>query len=524
MYDLIIKNGTVIDGTLAPQRRSDVAITDGKLVISPDLSHEAAHEIVDASGWCIAPGFIDVNTHADVTGTLLNNPSQDSLVRQGVTTVLCGTSGASLAPLIAPEAIYSVQKWASQGTLNINWHTVGEFLQIIRSRGVVPHVGMFVGHTTLRRGVVGDAQRALTESERTRVAQVLEQAMEEGALGLSTALHYSHARDADDAELSALLAVVARHNGTHVVSVSGLDSTELLSTVTTAIERSRATGVALHITHIKAVGDEGMPTMMEVLRCIADASQTIRISADVYPYTTMTAALYTLLPPAVTDGGRRMMLSRLRDASTRAEVIAHMNARSFCPLRSARVASSKLRHSIRGKTFEEMARERGVSVPEVAVELLLASDGHVTVFLDSVNEEALVAALQSPHVVVASNGAGYSVRDRERGDAVHPRSFGAFARLLGHYVRERRILSPEAAIHKITAQPAELFGLRNFGVLRDGAPADVVLFDPKTITDRATIQQPFRYAQGIHGVIVDGRWVMRTEQVARTTHRMTENQ
>ncbi len=513
MYDIIIKNGTIIDGTLAPMARKDIAIQDGKIVAIGDLSHEVAHEVYDATGQYVTPGFIDVNNHSDAYWKIFNNPTMDSLVRQGVTTVIGGHSGASLAPLLSPEMIKGVQKWTDVSHVNINWRTMAEFLTTVKQRGLAIHFGTLVGHATLRRGFLHDEQRALTEKELAQAEAMLENALRDGALGLSTALLYTHARSTTHEELVRLANVVARYNGVYAVYLSD-EMDGIIDALADAITIARETGVRLHITHLKAVGKQFWPLMHKVLEMLDTAQgDGIIISADIYPYTVMSAVLYTLLPQWVTDGGRTMMLARLRDADTRAKVVAQMREQSQLNIGTAVISVAPIMKQLSHRRIADIAQAQEKSVEDVVIDILLASHGHAIVLLDALSEEGLRAAMVQNNTILASNGGGYIEDDWQTGELIHPRSFGAFARFLGHYVRHSKLLSWEEAIHKITALPAERFGITCRGKLAENLVADITIFDPDRIIDRATLRQPYRYADGITAVLVGGTFVLRDDVV-----------
>jgi N-acyl-D-amino-acid deacylase len=515
MYDIIIKNGTVIDGSGQPMAQRDVAIQDGMIVAVDDLSHEVAHEFYDAAGKYVMPGIIDVNNHSDAYWKIFDNPSLDSLVHQGVTTVIGGNSGASLAPLLTPEMIKGIQKWTDVSHVNINWRSMREFLEIVKQRGVATNFGTLVGHGTLRRAMLGDEQRELSDDELEQVAAVLDQALSEGAFGLSTALLYAHARSATHEELVRLAHVVAQHDGVYVAYLSD-EMDGVLDALEDVIAIAREANVRIHIAHLKTVGQENWPLMHRVLSAIEDARGTgVRITSDVYPYTVMSAVLYTLLPDWVTDGGRTMMLARLKDAETRARVVTEMQAYSHINLADAVLSMSPLVKQVARRRLGDIAQVQERSVEEVVIDVLLASRGRAAVLLDAVGAEGLAAAVRDNNVMIASNGGGYRVEDWQTGEVVHPRNFGAFPRFFAQYVREAHDgLSWEAAVRKVTSLPAEHFGIAQRGMIAPRMIADIAIIDPETIVDHATLEQPYQYATGVDAVLVGGAFAMRDGMVS----------
>jgi len=509
MYDILIKNGTVIDGTGAPMTKKDIAIQDGVIAAIDDLSHEIAHEVYDATDRYITPGFIDVNNHSDAYWKIFTNPTLDSLVHQGVTTIIGGNSGASLAPLLTPDMIKGVRKWTDVSRVNVNWRTMQEFFDVVASRKLAVNFGSLVGHSTLRRALLHDEQRALTADELDKVAQMLDNALRDGALGLSTALLYAHARSATREELVRLAQIVARYDGVYVAYLSD-EMDGLLDALADVIAIAREAGVRLHIAHLKAVGKENWPLMHQALTALNEAREEgLIVTSDVYPYTMMSAVLYTLLPQWVTDGGRTMMLARLKDPQTRAQVVDAMRDNPQIDLGEAIVSVSPIVKQLSRRKIADIARAQEKSVEETIIDLLLASNGQAIVLLDALGEDGVRAALAQKNVMVASNGGGYAEKDWQTGELIHPRSFGAFARLLGHYVRDEHVLSWEDAIHKITALPAQQFGLARRGQLAKGMIADIAIVDPATIAQRATTEQPYRYADGVTAVLIGGLFVLR---------------
>ncbi len=513
MYDILIKNGTVIDGTGAPMRKSDVAIQDGRIVAVDDLSHEVAHDVYDASGKYVVPGFIDVNNHSDAYWKIFTNPTLDSLVHQGVTTIIGGNSGASLAPLLSPDMIKGVQKWTDVSRVNVNWRTQKEFLGIIEKRDIAINFGTLVGHATLRRALLHDQQRELTEDELEQVVFMLKNALRDGALGLSTALLYAHARTATREELVRLAAVVAQHNGIYVTYLS--DEMEgIVEALEEAIDIARETGVRIHISHLKSVGKGNWPLMHKALAVIMRAHEEgVEITCDVYPYTMMSAVLYTLLPQWVTDGGRALMLARLKDPQIRAKVIEEMRHQQHIDLGEAVISVSPIIKRLSRRRIADIALSQEKSAEEVVIDILLASNGHVVVLLNALGEEGLRAAMKQKTTMIASNGGGYSEDDWQTGEVIHPRSFGAFARFLARYVRSDSVISWEDAIHRITSLPAKQFGIADRGMIAKTMSADIAIFDPKIFSDKATVAQPYQYAQGMEAVLIAGEFVLRNNDI-----------
>jgi N-acyl-D-amino-acid deacylase len=329
MYDIIIKNGTVIDGTGSRMFRADIGIKEDKIRAIGDLGHDVAEKTIDAEGCYVAPGFVDVNNHSDTHWQIFSNPRLESLVYQGVTTIVGGNCGSSLAPLADQSLLQSIQKWTDIRKVNLNWLSMGEFLEELEHRRLAVNFATLAGHGTLRRGLTRDEARNLREDEFRVELKMLKQALKEGALGLSSGLAYAHIRRASREELSLLAEAVRKYDGVHVFHLRG-ESTDLLKSLEEAILSAKSAGVKLHVSHLKAVGEDAWPLMEKALYLIETAQANgVDISFDVYPYTHTGSVLYTLLPEWVTDGGRKMMLERLKDPSIRHEAVRELQLKKW---------------------------------------------------------------------------------------------------------------------------------------------------------------------------------------------------
>jgi len=327
MYDILIKKGTVIDGSGRPMFQADVAIRDGVIMAVGDLSHERGEQEIDATGKYIAPGFIDVNSHSDTYWQLFKNPFQESLLYQGVTTIIGGNSGSSLAPLTSSETIRSIQKWTDVQRINFNWLRMNEYLAELKQRGLGVNFATLVGHGTLRRGVMHDVARTITPDDISIMKTLLQTALKEGAIGLSTGLHYTHARDAGAREITTLVREVALKEGVYATYIRD-EEAGLVGAVEEALAVAKETDVTLHISHLKAVGEANWPLMHQVLELIeVKALEGIKVTFDVYPYTQTGSVLYTLFPEWITKDGRQMMMAKLRDPQTRQAVLRDLKSK-----------------------------------------------------------------------------------------------------------------------------------------------------------------------------------------------------
>lgn len=516
MYDILIKNGTIIDGSGRPMYRADVAIREDKIVALGDFSHARAEKEIDATGQYVTPGFVDVNNHSDTYWQLLSNPHLESMLRQGVTTIIGGNSGSSLAPFADKSVIRSIQKWTDVEQINFNWLSMEEFLREVEKRRPGVNFVTLVGHGTIRRGAMKDETRTITPDEITLMQRFLKTALKEGAIGFSTGLKYTHARGAGARELIALTQTVAAFEGVYATYIRDEEG-DLVKAVEEALMVAREAQVPIHISHLKAVGEKNWHLMDEVFNLIETAALNgIAVTFDVYPYTSTGSVLYTLLPEWVTQHGRKMMIEQLKDRQTYLSVLRDMHKEEV-DYSQVLISASTVSKMLSRRKISEIADLQGKSPQEVVLDLLLASDGRAIVSMEALSEKNVLKAIQHPFSIISSNGVGYNIAHRETGDLVHPRNFGTFPKVFAEYVRKQKALSWEEAVHKMTGKPALKFKLEKRGLIETGFFADVVIFDPEKIEDTATMDEPYRYPVGISHVLLRGR--MALEQGALSLER-----
>ncbi len=508
MYDFLIKNGMVVDGTGSPKRRADVALRDGVIIAIGNLEHAQAAVVVDATGKIVAPGFIDVNNHSDVYWQIFRNPRLDSLVTQGITTIIGGNAGSSLAPLTRKQDIRSIQKWTDVDHINFNWLSVKEFLDELERKKIGINFAMLAGHGTMRRGVMHDQSRSITPEEISMMKKLLHEALADGVYGMSTGLKYTHALSAAPREIVEFAKMLKKENAVYATYIRN-EAAGVVTAVEEAILVGIDTKIPVHISHLKAVYEENWPKFDEVLERIDTAVlRGIPVSFDIYPYTSTSSVLYTLLPEWVTRKGRIVMLAQLKEPRIRAQVIQDMQTEAH-NYQDLVVAVSRVNTVAGHKKISDIAALQGVTCEEAVINVLLASEGRAIVSHEVLSPLNVEKALASPHSVVSSNGVGYALDHGKTGDFVHPRNFGAFPRVLGEYVRKKKILSLEEAIHKMTGKPATIFQIEKRGLLKKGYAADVVVFDPETIIDHATLADPYQHSEGIDFVFVNGKAVVK---------------
>jgi N-acyl-D-amino-acid deacylase len=500
MYDILIKNGEVIDGTgKKPKYRQDIAVSNGKIVDLSESIHESKGKIViDAEGKIIAPGFIDIQNHSDSYWTLFDQPESTSLLSQGITTVIVGNCGSSLAPLPSAESIKTIQKWHNLAGININWTSFAEFLHALDKK-IGVNVGSLVGHATLRRGLLGDGVRKATSDEIKIMDKLLWQALSQGAFGLSMGLVYSHEVNSSTEELLELaknlkvrdsyLSVHLRSEGSHV-----------LESLDEAIELANKAQVPLKISHFKIQNKKNWELGKRALKKIEDAyHKGLDITFDMYPYHTSWAVLYTYLPKWAYEGGRAEILKMIDSPVERKKIHEFLLTQEY-DYKNIIVATSEGNSGFIGKSIADIAKNSGVSGPEALLNVLKACSTQAVGFDRNLSDELVEEFLISPLSMIATDGAGYS---KETANLVHPRCYGAMPKFLA-WVHEKKKITWEEAIRKITSEPARLLGLPDRGRIAKNAIADIVIFDPAKITDKASYTKPFQISSGINDVILNG--------------------
>jgi N-acyl-D-amino-acid deacylase len=515
-YDVIIRNGIVHDGRGGPGVRADVAIAGDRIAATGDLSRARAATEVDATGLVVAPGFI--NTLSWATTSLIHDGRGMSDLLQGVTLVVFG-EGTSPGPL--NEAM-RVEQLAAQSDIrfDIEWTTLGEYLEYLEQRGVSPNVASHVGATTVRIHELGYEDRAPTPAELDRMRKLVRHAMEEGALGVGSSLIYAPAFYAGTAELIALAEEAGRYGGIYTSHMRS-EGNAFLEALDELITIAREADVPAQVYHLKAAGEDNWPKMdTAIARIEAARAQGLRITAEMYTYTAGATGLNAAMPPWVQEGGFDRWRERLQDPAIRARLLHEMRTptdewESLYLLAGDpdRVILVSFREDslqyLTGRTLGDVARMRGTSPEETAMDLVVQDGSRVGVVYHLMSEENVRRQVQLPWMAFGSDASALAAEGVFLRSNPHPRAYGNFARLLGKYVREEGLVPLGEAIRRLTSFPAENLGLRHRGALEPGFHADVVVFDPATITDHATFQDPHQYATGVHHVWVNGVQVVR---------------
>jgi N-acyl-D-amino-acid deacylase len=515
-YDVLVRGGTVYDGSGGPPRRADVGVRGDRVAAVGDLSAAAARTVVDASGLAVAPGFVNVLSWA--TDDLLADPRSQSDLRQGVTTEVFG-EGESYGPW--SEAMKR-RRLAMQGDFRfeIDWTTLGDYLRRLERRGVTPNVASFVGTGTLREHVVGLDDVRATPAQLDAMRELLRREMEDGALGIGSSLIYAPDAYNSHEELVALARVAARHGGSYLTHMRS-EGDRLLEAVEETIRVAREAGIAAEIYHLKAAGEANWPKLEGVVaRIEAARREGLRVSANMYTYTAGATGFDACLPPWSREGGWSAVFARLRDGATRERILREMRAgdagfENLCRLAGSpeRIRLVAFRNEalkpLTGKTLGEVAASRGRTPEDTVLDLVVEDGSRVGVVFFLMSEENVRRQVRLPWVAFGSDAGSMAPEGVFLKSSTHPRAYGNFARLLGRYVREEGLLTLEEAVRRLSSMPAENLGLDRRGRLVAGHFADVVVFDPATVADRATYENPHQYAVGVRHVLVNGVVVLR---------------
>ena len=499
--DLVLRGGTVFDGTDTPPIDADVAITGGRIsAIGPRLAAGGGEEI-DVRGMAVVPGFIDIHSHGD--GSLSEDPRAASVVRQGVTTIIAGQDGGSRAPSRREDGP----------------KTMAEVFATIDQVQPAVNVASMVGLGTVRGVVVGQDDRPATPAELAQMVDLVRQALADGACGASTGLEYTPGAFASLEELIALCKPLAERGLPYSTHMRNEDD-HLLEAVNEAIAVATGAGCPLQISHLKTQGQRNWPKIDTVLARIESVKASgLDIAFDRYPYIAYQTGLSNLFPASSRDGGTDAFLARLADPTTGAQLRALAAAKAesiggwdHVMITSVRAAEDK---AAEGQRLGTYAKSIGAPPDELTVALLTRSGGNVGMVGFAMSEENLARFLAHPLGMVCSDGGAYAVDGPARRGHPHPRGLGSFPRVLGHFVRDTKALTMEQAVWKMSGFPASRVQLADRGRLRVGAAADVVVFDPATVADRATFTDPFQYPVGIPHVLVNGAFAVRDgEQTA----------
>jgi N-acyl-D-amino-acid deacylase len=516
-FDVVIAGGTVYDGTGAPGVRADIGIAGDRITaIAPSLDPASARTAIDASGLAVSPGFINMLSWA--TESLIADGRSQSDIRQGVTTEIFG-EGSSMGPVTEEMRT----RWTRrQGNIkyDITWTTLAEYLQFLEKKGVAPNVASFIGAATIREHVVGLDDRRPTDRELELMQQLVRREMADGALGIGSSLIYAPGFYATTEELIALAKAAGEYQGKYISHMRS-EGNRLEEAVGELIRIAREAGVPAEIYHLKAAGERNWPKMDRVLGTVESArAGGLKITADMYMYTAGATGLDAALPPSALSGGWDALFDRIRNPVERAKIRAaivtptdewenlYLAAGSAERVLLVDFKNERLRH-LTGRTLASVAAERQQKPEDTILDLILEDESRVGTVYFLMAEENLKKQLKKPWVSLGSDGGSMAPEGVFLASNPHPRAYGNVARLLGKYVREEKVITLADAVRRLSGLPAENLGLDRRGLLKEGHFADVAVFDPAAIADRATFEKPHQYAVGMKHVFVNGQIVLK---------------
>jgi N-acyl-D-amino-acid deacylase len=514
-FDVIIRGGDVYDGTGSPPVHVDIGITGDRIAAIDDLKAATAPTIIDAKGLAVAPGFINMLSHSEAS--LIVDGRSMSELKQGITTQIFGEF--SMGPL---NDAMKQRIIANQGNVkfDIQWSTLAEYLTWLEKRGISQNIASFIGAPTIREYVIGLEDKPPTPEQLDQMRELVRREMEAGALGITTALIYPPAFFAKTDELIELCKVAARYKGKYTAHMRS-EGNQLIEAIQETLRIGREAGLPVEIYHLKAAGESNWPKMEQAIALIEDARRKgVKITADMYMYPAGGTGLDAAMPPWVFDGGQEAAYKRLKEPATRSKIAAEIRTPtnswenlyllSGSPDRILLLGfKSDALKPLSGKTLAEVARLRGKDPVETIMDLVLEDRSRIGTIYFLMSEENIRKQIRQPWVAFGSDGASMAPEGVFAKSSAHPRFYGNFARLLGKYVRDEKVITVGEAVRRLSSLPATNLGLDHRGLLERGMFADVVVFDPDTIGDRATFEQPHQYSVGVKHVFVNGAQVLK---------------
>jgi N-acyl-D-amino-acid deacylase len=506
MFDILIKDGEILDGTGKPGYIADIAISEDRIVDIGSFPQETATRFIHANGLTVTPGFVDIHSHTDIS--LFVNPRAESKIRQGITTEVSGNCGATPFPY-DKNRISGTQKVLARYELELDWLTCGEFLARLEKQGIGINYATFVGQGNIRSAVMGEDDREPTSEEIKQMQNQVAKAMEEGAFGLSTGLIYPPGSFAKTQEIVELAKTAAKYGGIYSTHMRS-EGKFLLEAIEEAITICRDGEIPLQISHLKVSGNRNWGKAKLAVEKIANARNAgLPVSADRYTYIASATGLDSLIPMWAQDGGNDAMLARLRDPEKRTRIIDEMveNIGEESGWEDTLVSNvvTEPNKRFEGKNLKEIAELRDQEITEAILDLLIEEEGQVSAIFFSMNEEETDYILSQPFVSIGTDAGAKAPYGLMSEGKPHPRAYGTFPRALAYYCREKKLFSLPEAVRKMTWVNAEKVGLTDRGKIGKGKYADLVIFNPATVTDTATFLDPHQFPKGIEFVIVNGK-------------------
>ncbi len=501
MYDIVIRAGTIMDGTGSAGYKADVAIAGDNIAAIGKLPVDAARSEIDASGKVVCPGFIDIHTHTDFS--LLVNPQAESKIRQGVTTEVGGNCGGSIAP-IGKDLLQETQKSLDKYGIDVDWRDMDEFLGRLEDTEPGINFATFVGNGTVRGAVMGLAERQPTSVEVRKMKEEVATAIRQGAMGLSTGLIYTPSVYASTEEIVELAKVASQHNGIYASHIRGEGAT-LFEAIQEAVTIGEQARIGVQIAHFKAYGEKNWGKAERALEMVDEARERgIDVTADRYPYLAGSTGLAAILPIWSRDGGTEVMLERLRDpgASDKIKADLEVKARDTTDYWGRTILCTD------GSTVTDAAKERGMEPIDFVCQFLIEKEGQVQICHFGMSQEDANLIIKHQQVMIASDSSAKAPYGELGKGNPHPRGYGTFPRAIQEYVRERELVSLPEMIRKMTSMPADRLELIRRGRLKEGNYADICIFDYEDVRDNATYAEPHQYPDGIEYVLVNGQVVI----------------
>lgn len=484
---ILIKSAQIIDGTGKPPYRADVLLKNDRISAIGDFPEKSADKVIAAAGMYLSPGFIDVQSSADHYLGLFTNPSQDDFLLQGVTTAFGGHCGSSLAPLLY-GTLESIRKWTNPNQVNVNWHTVGEYLNVLGGLKLGINFGTLIGHSTIRRALIGETLRDLTDSELQVFCSEVAKGLKEGAFGFSTGLSYIHSHGTPFHEVKVLLEEVKKFGGVYATHIRN-ERENVVDAVREAIQMAKETGVPTIVSHLRPLlGFE--KKYEEALRELELAARDLNLHFDTYPFDTSVVAAYTLLPPFARQGNLEAMTAAIANPVNRERLLKDLRGLKGD---NVTIADASMLEAANGKTLKEFAENRGLSVPEALLAIMELTRMRAVVFVRDINLSAAIENAMNEFALISANSGGLGNRSKMIKNERFLRTFPRFLEI----VEERKAMSLEAAVARLTSAPAKKFGLIQRGIVAEGAFADLVVFE-RSGDNRVAMRHVF--VNGAHAV------------------------